>query len=115
MPGGDRTGPFGEGPMTGRGAGYCSGYNAPGYGTPRWGFGRGRGRGWRNQFYATGRPRWARFGGGPGRGFGSWTPDPYYMSPPTQQEESAALRQEAEWLKERLDAISKRIEEISEE
>ena len=26
MPGGDRTGPLGQGPMTGRGAGYCGGF-----------------------------------------------------------------------------------------
>jgi hypothetical protein len=41
MPGGDRTGPLGYGPMTGRGAGYCAGYVTPGYGNPA--FGRGRG------------------------------------------------------------------------
>lgn len=29
MPGGDRTGPLGRGPMTGRGAGYCSGFDMP--------------------------------------------------------------------------------------
>ena len=31
MPGGDRTGPMGQGPMTGRGAGYCAGFGMPGY------------------------------------------------------------------------------------
>ncbi len=31
MPGGDRTGPRGEGPRTGRRAGFCSGYKIPGY------------------------------------------------------------------------------------
>ncbi|MEA1871201.1 MAG: DUF5320 family protein, partial [Candidatus Bipolaricaulota bacterium] len=31
MPRGDRTGPGGMGPMTGRGAGYCSGSAAPGF------------------------------------------------------------------------------------
>ncbi|MFP3908518.1 MAG: DUF5320 domain-containing protein [Archaeoglobaceae archaeon] len=31
MPGGDRTGPRGEGPRTGRRAGLCSGYKMPGY------------------------------------------------------------------------------------
>ena len=31
MPQGDKTGPNGEGPMTGRGMGYCSGYDNPGY------------------------------------------------------------------------------------
>ena len=44
MPGGDRTGPNGEGPMTGRGAGYCAGNNMGGY-MPRRSLGRGRGRG----------------------------------------------------------------------
>ena len=30
MPAGDGTGPMGMGPMSGRGAGYCGGYDAPG-------------------------------------------------------------------------------------
>lgn len=54
MPRGDGTGPAGLGPMTGRAAGYCAGYNAPGYANPipRRGMGfsrgfRGRGFGWR--------------------------------------------------------------------
>jgi hypothetical protein len=34
MPRGDRTGPAGMGPMTGRAAGYCAGYNAPGFTNP---------------------------------------------------------------------------------
>ncbi len=73
MPGGDRTGPMGAGPMTGRGAGYCAGFDAPGFvrrgmgggGFGYFGFGRGgrargAGRGWRHMFYATGLPGWAR-------------------------------------------------------
>lgn len=53
MPGGDRTGPEGKGPMTGRKAGLCSGNTTPGSmnaaqgngcGQGR-GFGRGKGRG----------------------------------------------------------------------
>ena len=40
MPGGDRTGPRGMGPMTGRAAGYCAGFAGAGYE-----MGRGRGRG----------------------------------------------------------------------
>jgi hypothetical protein len=55
MPRGDRTGPAGAGPMTGRAAGYCAGYSVPGYINPRRGYGRGYGRGW---------------GRGWGRGFG---------------------------------------------
>lgn len=31
MPGGDKTGPHSQGPKTGRTAGYCAGYNIPGY------------------------------------------------------------------------------------
>jgi len=34
MPAGDGTGPMGMGPMTGRAAGYCAGYPAPGYANP---------------------------------------------------------------------------------
>ena len=30
MPGGDRTGPAGRGPMTGRGLGDCAGFSRPG-------------------------------------------------------------------------------------
>jgi hypothetical protein len=65
MPRGDGTGPFGEGPGTGRNIGRCSGYSAPGFangaGMPRggawWGRGGGGGgRGFRNRFYATGVP-----------------------------------------------------------
>jgi hypothetical protein len=52
MPRGDRTGPAGAGPMTGRGAGFCAGYNAAGFQTVGGGFGRGCGRGFgfRNRF-----------------------------------------------------------------
>lgn len=51
MPGGDRTGSNGTGPMTGRAAGYCAGYTVPGYANPACGYGRrggrrGYGRGW---------------------------------------------------------------------
>ncbi|MFW6110773.1 MAG: DUF5320 domain-containing protein [Thermoproteota archaeon] len=59
MPRGDRTGPLGRGPMTGRAAGYCTGYPVPGYMNPVPRLGRGYGRG-------LGRG----FGRGYGRGFG---------------------------------------------
>jgi len=58
MPRGDGTGPMGMGPMTGRGAGICAGYNTPGYANS---VGFGRGRGFRRMYYATGLPRWARY------------------------------------------------------
>ncbi len=45
MPRGDRTGPTGAGPMTGRRAGFCAEHNTAGFQTTGRGFGRGCGRG----------------------------------------------------------------------
>lgn len=127
MPAGDRTGPLGMGPMTGRGAGYCSGYGMPGWSNPMpgrgfgrggmWGGargGRGGGGGWRhrNWFYATGVPGWARFGAGPAWGYG---PGVTADATPTAEQELATLRQQAEWLREQLDAIAQRMAEIGNE
>ena len=56
MPRGDGTGPMGEGPMTGRGAGLCAGNVQPGFagGQAGRGFGPGfGGRGYRNRVYPT--------------------------------------------------------------
>ena len=65
MPRGDRTGPMGMGPMTGRAAGYCAGNAVPGFmnapGGRRFGGGGGRGgRGRRDWFYATCLTGWQR-------------------------------------------------------
>ncbi|MCD4673263.1 MAG: DUF5320 domain-containing protein [Anaerolineaceae bacterium] len=51
MAGGDKTGPRGEGPLTGRQAGYCSGEEQPGFRRPRFGFGRGQAFGRRRGFW----------------------------------------------------------------
>ncbi|MFP4397623.1 MAG: DUF5320 domain-containing protein [Desulfonatronovibrio sp.] len=61
MPGGDRTGPLGQGPRTGRAQGFCSGGNAPGFNSFR-GQDRFTGRGRRNSPGARGRGRgfWCR-------------------------------------------------------
>lgn len=117
MPRGDRTGPAGMGPMTGRAAGYCAGYDVPGYVNPvpgrgfGLGFGRGWGRGWRwrHWFYATGLPGWARFGYAP-----AWTVPSAYAAP-TAEQEIDVLKQQSEWLKGQLDAINKRITELEKE
>ncbi len=55
MPRGDRTGPDGQGPQTGRARGYCSGFDSPGYmsGSGGWGFGR-QGRGFGRRFFGGG-------------------------------------------------------------
>jgi len=121
MPGGDRTGPAGMGPMTGRAAGYCAGYGVPGYMNPvggrgfgAWGAGRG-GWGRRNWFYATGVPGWQRAA----VGMPAWGAPPAYAPPAyaaapamTRQQELDALRGQAEYLEDALDGIRKRMAEL---
>lgn len=59
MPFGDGTGPLGQGPRTGRRAGFCSGFGVPGSFSRGGGFsvgGRVGGRGWKNRFFSQGFP-----------------------------------------------------------
>ena len=112
MPLGDRTGPLGLGPMTGRAAGYCAGYPVPGYMNPIpgrgfWGRGWfGRGRGWRHWYYATGLPGWIRAGYGY-PAFGMLPlPYPYELTP---KEEMTMLKEQSEILKKQLEEIQNRI------
>ncbi len=115
MPGGDRTGPQGMGPMTGRGAGYCSGVAAPGYTSAGYGrgFGLGRanwgggGRGWRNRYYATGVPGWARYGAYPPP---YAVPGPYAEPDPDLQKQ--ALKNQADALQAELDLVKKRLSDL---
>ncbi len=101
MPRGDRTGPLGMGAMTGRGAGFCTGYPAPGYANPvlGGGFGARGGRGWRNRLYATGQPGWA------------WANGPAFV-PPTQEQQTASLSAEAERLKSILADIERQLDQL---
>jgi hypothetical protein len=111
--------------MTGRRAGYCAGFDAPGFANPApgrgygrgrgcgsagpWGFGCiGGGRGWHHRFYATGRPGWARYPYAYGPAWG----DP---PPLTKEQELESLQRDAEWLKDQLDAIGRRIEDLEAE
>ncbi|MBL7107083.1 MAG: DUF5320 domain-containing protein [Phycisphaerae bacterium] len=101
MPGGDRTGPAGMGPMTGRGVGFCAGYTAPGYANPVGGRGYGMG-------FGRGR--------GMGRGFGwSGATGPYpanvsFEPTVTAAQEVEGLKQQAEFLRNSLSQINERIE-----
>lgn len=114
MPGGDQTGPRGQGAMTGRGMGFCAGYNVPGYMNPGYnprarggfGFGRGMGRGNRWGFYATGQPGWAR-----GRDYNA---PPYYDRFPAvdEQDELRYLKSQAKNLTQALEEINLRIDEL---
>jgi len=108
---------MGMGAMTGRAAGYCTGFGMPGFANAMlgrgfgMGFGRGRGfggpgfggggRGWRHWFHATGLPGWARFGG--------------YASPyqkPDPELEKQTLKNQAEVLQSELEFIKKKLGEI---
>ncbi|MFH2054780.1 MAG: DUF5320 domain-containing protein [bacterium] len=114
MPGGDRTGPLGAGPLTGRGAGLCRGYDAPGFANPGYGggfrHGRGGGRGWRHRYYATGLPGWARgdFGYVPPAGAGY----PLFESRMNARDELKMLRSEARSYEEASKKIEERIQEL---
>ncbi len=119
MPAGDGTGPMGMGPMTGRAAGFCAGFGAPGYansipgrGYGFWGGGRGffgRGRGHRHWYYTTGLPFWARQA--------SYAPvpsaTPYYAAPTmSPEQELTYLKDQAEYLATSMDEIQQRITEL---
>jgi len=112
MPGGDGTGPLGYGSKTGRGLGYCAGYNAPGYANA--GFGRRFGRGFGPGF---GRGFWGR-----GRGFRrNYYPYPSsvpYYGPdqrPSAEDEKAYLEDTIKSLEEEIKIVRERLEQLSKE
>jgi len=119
MPRGDGTGPRGLGRMTGRGAGFCAGYEMPGFANAAYGRGLGAGsgrgaglfgggRGWRHCFYATGLPGWMRFGGYGYPGF----PAPGVNQDPDREKQ--ALRVQAGALEAELGLIKQRLGELEE-
>lgn len=117
MPGRDRTGPEGEGPLTGRGAGPCADERfsgrfepGPGFAGRPLGLGRfggrpvmgrrgGGGRRWRHWFYATGVPGWARFADVPPAGGAA-------------DDDAEFLKARANELRAELDAIDQRLQEL---
>ena len=109
MPFGDRTGPLGQGPKTGRGAGLCSGYAVPGSINRGGGFGRGGGgRRRRHCFQAAGLTGWKRAAGVSG------APPPPEAAGLTEadqaQELAGLLKILAERFERALENIGKRIE-----
>ncbi|MFP4654721.1 MAG: DUF5320 domain-containing protein [Methanohalobium sp.] len=117
MPGGDRTGPIGSGPLTGRGAGYCAGFDAPGFANnvP---VGRGLARGRGFAFYRRG----MGLGSARGNGFGfrsnsNPTPGPgqYVENTGFERDVETSIRsleQEQRMLREELDNINKKLGEL---
>jgi hypothetical protein len=111
MPGFDRTGPMGAGPMTGGGRGMCNpagryyGYGGFGRGRPpRGGFGRGRGMG-----FGRGRAYPPMGGWSDGPAYGPGYPRAHAMNP---EDEIDMLKDEAGYVKDELDAINRRITEL---
>jgi len=128
MPRGDKTGPQGMGPMTGRAAGHCAGYPVQGFANLNGGRGMGYRRG---------------FGGGRGRGFrgeyGAAAPlnpmnpaymgeAPYVFTPPpaagygdtygpmgNPDQELEMLKNQTSYIEETLENIKKRINELETE
>ena len=89
MPFGDGTGPMGQGPMTGRGMGFCAGSSTPGCARPSF----GRGRGFRNSYRATGLTGWQR-----ARNY----------SPNVREEEQGQIKD----LQDKIKDLEKRLSEI---
>jgi len=107
MPGGDRTGPIGGGPMTGWGRGFCGesqmqGFASGGFGGRGRGFGRAGagGRGWRNRFWATGTPGWMR---------GAAVPPAFAGAEPTADTELQWLEQRSTELEAEQERIKARL------
>lgn len=119
MPRGDQTGPMGQGPRTGRAAGYCGGTESPGYANPGpgFGFGRGRGRGgggrgWRHWFHATGLTGWQRAHSGLPAAGGP-NPTASTVSGPAEADtEGQQLRRQLGTLQDELAAIQQRLQQL---
>jgi hypothetical protein len=113
MPRGNGMGPMGQGPMTGKGMGRCAGANAATDMAPRSpGLGRGRGGGggggWRHRhgYNATGLPGWLR-------GWMGWArPDAAASTVGSQEQELAALKQQASDLGQTLVDLNARIQQL---
>ena len=93
MPGGDKTGPQGDGPQTGRQAGYCGGNDAPGYAD--FGYGRpgyGRRQIWRR--YPRRHARWP------------------VRHPDREDEERSSLLQEMRELKDLVSGLQKKVDQL---
>jgi len=111
MPGRDRTGPRGMGPMTGRGAGYCGGFGGNDYttrghfrGGPRAGHhwrSAGPGGHWRWRHWACGSGQHGRMPPG------GVSPD---FSHPDPESEKRVLETRTQALRAELESISRRLE-----
>ena len=105
MPGGDRTGPMGQGPRTGRAFGYCEGFDSPGF-TKGVGGGMGRGMG-RGRSYGFG-----FHSGAYNLGFVPGYPWTHSIS---REDEIKLLKNQADALSRSQKDIEKRLDELEKE
>ena len=108
MPGFDRSGPMGTGPMTGGGRGWCrravGAVHPPVYGS---GYGYGRGMGFRRGFgRAYGRSAGPAFGGY------AYPPITGMAGPLSTTDELAMLQANADAMRTSLESIQRRIAEL---
>ena len=127
MPRGDRSGPDGAGPMTGRRMGYCARLDAPGYVRTGGGYGGGRGRNMRGRGgrgmmrrrgagYGAWGPGWDAYGGVPAGAYPGVPPVvPVSVRPLTPGEETEALKAQAEYLEEALKDVQRRLNDMQKE
>jgi hypothetical protein len=111
MPGFDRTGPMGGGPMTGGARGRCNPASAGTIPAFAGGYASGRGLALRRGFrggYGPGRGR----GRGVGRGYGGYPPAAGPADWMDAASELDMLKAEADCIKKSLDIINRRIEEL---
>jgi len=115
VPRGDGTGPAGFGPMTGRAAGYCAGYDIPAR------TGAGRGRGHRRMYYSTGMPGWMRYGC-PGsapfpvggfRGASQESRHADDVQGMSAEREKELLGQQAQFLRSELEIVERRLNDLA--
>ena len=101
MPRGNGTGPMGAGPMTGRAAGYCAGFERPGFANfAGGGLGRGMGMG-RGAGFGRG------MGMGRGAGFGFRN---RFFANEAQQAPAMTAEQEKEYMKNNIKALEDELE-----
>lgn len=104
MPHGDGTGPTGQGPMTGRHAGFCARNWISGNANRGFGQGYGRGFGWGHGQRAAGSQRWANYG-----------PDRAASAPMSREHEVDLLKAHARDLHDSLQFINERLDELEKE
>lgn len=110
MPGYNKTGPVGDGPMTGRGMGFCNTANLDSARRFPGAAGSGRAMGWRRGFK---RGSGAGMRGAGGRGFARrQSPDVQGYTPEDTAGAIEMLKMQAESMRDALDSINRRMQEL---